>query len=106
MPEAIAIVCIGVATFLMRYSFIGLAGRIRPAPAMQRGLRYVPPAVLTALVAPTLVAPSGDVDLSPANAHLIAGIVAILLAWRTRNVFLTLAGGFAVLWLLLWLQVS
>lgn len=101
MPELIAIFCIGVATFLMRYSLIGLSGRYSLAPGVQRALRYVPPAILAALIVPDLVAHTGRIELSLGNARLIAGIVAILVAWRTRNVFLTLTVGMLTLWAVL-----
>jgi branched-subunit amino acid transport protein len=98
MGLAIAIVCIGVLTYFMRLSFIGLAGRYRLPPLAERALRYVPPAALTALVVPDLV---GHVGLGAAgDARLGAGLVAILVAWRARSIFLTLTLGLASLWLL------
>jgi branched-subunit amino acid transport protein len=100
MALAMGILCIGVATFLMRLSFVGVAARYRMPPMLERALRYVPPAVLVALIVPDLVAHSGGVDLSLGNARLWAGTLAILVAWRTRNIPLTLAVGMGTLWAL------
>jgi branched-subunit amino acid transport protein len=87
-----------VLTYLMRLSFIGLSGRYHLPPLAERALRYVPPAALTALVVPDLV---GHVGLGSAgDARLGAGLLAILIAWRARSIFLTLTLGLATLWLL------
>src|SRR5262249_19885495 len=98
MALAIAILCIGTMTYLMRLSFIGLSGRYRLPALVERALRYIPPAALTALIVPDL---AGHVGAGAAgDARLGAGLLAILIAWRTRNVFLTLSLGLAALWLL------
>src|SRR5206468_1237065 len=69
-------------------------------PAVRRALRFVPPAVLTALAAPAMLRPAGGVDLSLTNLHLVAGSVAALVAWKTRSALLTIAAGMAMLWAL------
>lgn len=100
MALAVGICCIGLATFVMRLSFVGLAARYHLPAVLERALRYVPPAVLVALVVPDLVAHTGTVDLTLGNARLWAGTLAILVAWRTRNIPLTLATGMGALWAL------
>jgi branched-subunit amino acid transport protein len=89
----------GIITFLLRLSFIVLVGRRRLPTVVQRGLDFVPPAVFSALIFPDLFRNSMILPLSVyMNARLIAGLVAILVAWRTRNVVLTIAAGLVVLW--------
>lgn len=95
------ILVIGVITYAIRLSFILLTERMTLPPLALRILRFVPVAVLTAIIAPALVFPTGTLDLSPGNARLIAGIVAVGVAWRTRNIALTLVAGMGSLWLLL-----
>jgi branched-subunit amino acid transport protein len=56
------------------------------------------------MILPDLVRPAGGVDLSPGNHRLIAGLLAALVAWRTRNTWLTIATGLAALWMLSVLQ--
>lgn len=87
----------GLLTFAMRLSFILTIGRVEPPPLVRRALRYVPPAVLTAIIFPELFMPGGALDISLGNARLIAGILAALVAWRTRNVVLTILAGMAAL---------
>lgn len=89
---------IGAITFAFRLSFIALHERLRlPAP-VTRALRFVPVAALTAIIVPELVLPAGAVDISLGNARLIAGLVAIAVAWRTRNTLATIGAGMLALW--------
>lgn len=90
----------GVITVLIRVSMILLLGRVTVPSLVQRALRYVPPAVLTAIIAPELFRPGGTWDLSLGNERLIAGVVAIVIAWRTKNVIWTVSAGMILLWLL------
>jgi branched-subunit amino acid transport protein len=92
----------GLLTFGMRISFIYLFGRFQIPEAVKRGLRFVPPAVLSAIVAPALLMPDGAIDISLGNFRLMAGAVAVLVAWRTRNTLLTILSGMAALLLILW----
>lgn len=89
----------GVMTYAIRLSFIALSGRWHAPLWFVRALRYVPPAVLSAIILPELLVMDGQVVLSPLNPRLLAGLAAIVLAWRSRNVFLTIAGGMLLLYL-------
>lgn len=90
----------GIITFLLRFSLLGLSNRWRLPPLFERALRFVPPAVLAALVAPALFYRQGTLDLSPSNDRLLAGVLAALIAWRTKNILLTILSGMVGLWLL------
>lgn len=91
---------IGLFTYGIRLAFIVLSDRIRLPVVVQRGLRFVPVAILTAITVPALALPAGTLALTASNARLWAGLVAILVAWRTRNIGLTLALGMGTLWAL------
>ncbi len=90
----------GLLTYLTRLSFILFLGQWELPDWLLRVLRYVPPAVLSALVFPQLFLPSGVFNISPGNLRLVAGLVAALVAWRTRNALLTIVVGMLVLLLL------
>ncbi len=94
----LALCGMGAITFAVRLSLIALWGRVRLPPWAQRSLRFVPPAVLAAIIFPEILRPAGALDLTPANTRLLAGLCAALVAWRTRNALLTIATGMAVLW--------
>ncbi len=89
-----------VVTYAIRLSFIALVPQERLPDLFRRSLRYVPPAVLAALITPELIRPEGPYDISLGNHRLLAGVVAALIAWRSRNTWLTIATGMIMLWLL------
>lgn len=92
----LALVLSGAGTYAMRASFLAFAHRLTQVPPMAaRLLRQIPPAALAAIVVPALVRPEGHLDL--AQPRLAAGVVAAVVAWRTRSVALTLVVGMAVL---------
>jgi branched-subunit amino acid transport protein len=95
----------GLATFATRLSFILLLDRLRMPDWFCRGLRFVPLAVLSAIILPELTNPNGALWISWRNPQLLAGIIAILVAWRTRNVLLTIFSGMAAL-LMLWAMLG
>ena len=90
------IVISGAGTYAMRASFLAAAHRLAQVPpGIARVLRQIPPAALAAIILPALVRPEGHLDLL--QPRLLAGLLAALVAWRTRNVGLTLLVGMVVL---------
>jgi branched-subunit amino acid transport protein len=96
----LAVAGAGAITFALRLSFIALLGRVEIPVLLSRALRFVPAAVFTAVVVPLLFYVNGAVEVSLGNERLLAGLAAVLIAWRTGSVPLTLAGGMVVLWTL------
>jgi branched chain amino acid efflux pump len=90
----------GLVTYAIRLSLIVLIGRVDVPPIIQRALRFVPPAVLSAIIFPELLRPGGTLNLSFGNVRLLAGMLAAGVAWRTKNVLLTIGVGMAALWVL------
>lgn len=90
-------VAAGLATFLIRLSFIAVEGRVQLPSWFRTALQFVPAAMLSALIAPDLLMRDGALFLSPANARLVAGLVAVVIAARTRSIGWTIAGGMATL---------
>ncbi len=97
----------GLITFGIRFSFIYLFGRFHIPVMVRRSLHYVPPAVLSAIVFPDLfLHDNGTLDLSLHNIRLLAGLVAILVAWYSRNTLLTIVVGMIALVLFQWLLIK
>lgn len=88
-------------TYSVRLSVIALIGQRDLPERLHRALRYVPPAALTAIIAPELLMPAGSLDVSLGNERLLAGLLAILVAWRSRSMLLAIGVGMAALWVLL-----
>jgi branched-subunit amino acid transport protein len=89
----------GAITYAIRLSFILLWGKITMPPTLQRSLRFVPPAVLSAIIFPEILRNGGAWNVTPLNPRLLAGVIAALVAWRTRNTMLTILVGMAALWI-------
>lgn len=91
---------IGIGTYGMRLSFIHLAGRLPLPQGLTRALRFVPAAVLSALVAPAILQwdPASGLDVANDLPRLVAGLTAAIVAWTTRGVLSTLIVGMGVLW--------
>lgn len=97
----VIVFAVAAGTLGLRWSFLGLATRAGKVPLpLQRALRFVPAAVLAALTLPALLRPDGPFDITFDNHRLIAGSIAALVAWKTRNVLATIGVGMAVLWTL------
>jgi branched-subunit amino acid transport protein len=90
----------GLGTYLIRLSFILIFQHVEIPAYMERILRLVPPAVFSAIVLPELLIRDGMVEFSFTNLRLITGLLAVVIALRTRNVLITIASGMAILWAL------
>ena len=93
----LVVLAAGLLTFGTRLSFIVLLHRIKFPGWFLRGLRFVPMAVLSAIILPQLATRNNVLDISFRNPQLFAGALAILVAWRTKNVLLTILSGMAAL---------
>lgn len=93
MTMWLVILVAGVLTFVIRLSFIVLLERIVVPAWLERALQFVPVAVLSAIIVPEVLQPGGALDLSFGNARLLAAVLAVIVAWRTKNTLLTIAAG-------------
>ncbi|MBV6391818.1 MAG: hypothetical protein KPEEDBHJ_01032 [Anaerolineales bacterium] len=94
----------GLITFGIRFSLIYLFGRFEIPEILKRALHYVPPAVFSAIIFPEIFLSDGVPDISPANPRLLAGLLAILTAWFSRNTLVTILVGMAGLFFFQWVQ--
>ncbi|KXK21541.1 MAG: branched-chain amino acid transport [Chloroflexi bacterium OLB15] len=93
MNEVALVLGMAIVTFIVRYPVMVLVSKMPMPQPIADALRYVPPAVLAAIVVPAVLMPKGTIDISPGNAYLIAAIVCIIVAWRTNNLVLTIILG-------------
>lgn len=101
----LVVVVLGLTTYLIRFSFLGLLGN-RPLPRwMVRGLRYTAVAVLPALAAPAMIWP--QVTHGAADPQRLVTAAATLLAGAlTRNMIAALVTGGLVFYLMPYLLGS
>ena len=93
----------GIFTFGTR--FVMLSGWV--AHGLPRwlidALAFVPIAVLTAILVPTvLIDPATQQIIVIGNARIVAAFVATIIALLTRNVIATISSGLATLWFVQW----
>ncbi|GIK75143.1 MAG: hypothetical protein BroJett021_41310 [Chloroflexota bacterium] len=102
--EILLVAGMALVTFLVRYPVLALVSRITLPQVMLDGMKFIPPAVLAAIIAPAMFMPDGALDLHPSNAYLVAGIAAGLIAWRARNLLTTIVLGMTIFlfWRWLW----
>ena len=94
----LVVAIVGVGTFLIRFSFLFLFEYLSEVPeGVERALRFVPPAVLAALVVPAVVVLDGSPALSPGNERILAAVAAAAVAWRTESVLATIVVGMGAL---------
>ena len=97
--EILMVAGMALVTFAMRYPVLALVSKLTLPSTLTAALKFVPPAVLTAIIVPALLAPKEQrINFSLSNDYLIAGMVTALVAWRTKNLLLTLGIGMAALW--------
>ena len=94
------ILAVGALNYASRLSFIAFFARRAMPLLLARALRYVPAAMLTALIVPMIFVPAPGGG--PFNPKIVAALAAGAVAWTTRSTLKTMAAGMAVLWLLQW----
>ncbi|TLD46748.1 MAG: hypothetical protein FAZ92_00982 [Accumulibacter sp.] len=94
------IIGIGVITFLLRFAPLALLARLELAGWLRQALRYVPAAVMAAIIAPPLFFAVGAPNIVPDLPRMAAAALAALIAWRTRNTLSTVVLGMLALWAL------
>jgi len=101
MNEFLLIFGMFLVTFGVRYPVLALVGKLKLPEVVLRALRFVPPAVLSAIIVPAVFYPDGEQLMwGLDNPRLIAAVIAILVAWRLKNLLLTILVGMVALWVL------
>ncbi len=91
MSEVWMVLGMFLATFLIRYLPYGVADALRLPEALERALRYVPPAVLMAIVVPAVLLPDGQTwRLDWQNPYLFGAGVAFAVGWWKNHLLLTI----------------
>jgi branched-subunit amino acid transport protein len=91
------IIAMGIGTYLIRFSFLGLIGKRELPGWLLKMLRFTPVAVLPGVVAPMLLGNGAEsmdpLRLSAALATLVIGVV-------TRNVLYAIIAGLGMFFVL------
>lgn len=92
------VLILGIGTFFIRYSFILIMDKLTLPDGVHRMLRFIPAAVLTALIVPSVLLHKNGVIAFAGWERLIAALVAVLVSWKTKNILATISSGMIVMW--------
>jgi branched-subunit amino acid transport protein len=96
----LVIVGMGLVTYFTRVgAFLALGNRELPR-VVKVFLKYIPVAMLTAIIVPAIAMPREELFISLDNPYLVAGLASAGIAWLTKNVVYTVAVGLALVMLL------
>lgn len=93
-----------IVTLAIRYPLLGMSGRLALPPRLQQALNYVPPAVLTAIVVPSVLVEEGHLWLGLGNPRLVGAIATVAIGLWRHNLLLTILVGMGSF--LLWQAAS
>lgn len=97
LNEFLLIAGMALATIATRIPVLWWLSLHPLSPSIARALRYVPLAVLSAIIAPIVLMTDGRLAIQLDNAPLVGSLVAVAVAWRTRNLLLTIVLGMAAM---------
>ncbi len=94
MTTIMIILGMAIITFSIRYLLPAASDRIKLPAAFEQALRFVPPAVLSAIIFPGLLIPDGKTfDLGFDNRYLVCGLIAFAVGLYRQNLLLTIVLG-------------
>ncbi len=76
-----------LVTYLPRLLPVWLLSSRSLPPLATAWLRFVPVAVLSAMLLPSLLLDGKQFNLSAGNLYLVAALPTLLVAWKTRSMF-------------------
>jgi branched-subunit amino acid transport protein len=94
------VVGMGAVTYLPRLLPLALLSRRQLPPWLAGWLELIPPAILAALLAPTLFTDAVPRQLHLGKPELLAAVPTLLFALRTRSLAGTVVVGMAFFWLI------
>ena len=91
------IIGLGIGTYLIRFSFLGLIGGRELPEWVLRHLRYVAVGVMPALITPLIIWPDAT-NGEPDPARLVAALAAFLIGIKTNSVIGAILAGMIALY--------
>ncbi len=91
---------LGLGTLAIRYSIIGVSGRLKISERTQEIFSYIPAAVLPALIAPAVFFHNGQVAWAFQKERLLILILATVVCYFSKSTLATICFGLITLYLL------
>ncbi|MGL5206887.1 MAG: AzlD domain-containing protein [Acidaminococcaceae bacterium] len=89
----VIILSMALVTFATRFGCVALFRQTEMPIWLERWLKHIPTAILTALIVPAILLPKGQLDFTLHNHYLVAGIVAAIVAYKSSNIVSTIIFG-------------
>lgn len=96
----VTILAMACVTFATRYVFLAKKLPFTIGPKMQHLLSFSAPCVLTAIWVPIVFLKDNRLAINTENSYLIAATVAVVLAYKFKNLYITTLGSLAVFYAL------
>lgn len=101
--EIFLVTGMALVTFGIRYIMFPISGRFEFPELFIRGLRYVPPVLLTAIIVPSVFNPTGEMlNFKLSNPYLIGALTACVTARLFKNLLLTIVVSMSVFLVFQW----
>ena len=103
MNEWLLIIAMAVITFSIRYALLAASGRWHLPATLEQSLKFVPVAVLSAIVVQTIMIKDSGTDIGWTinNSFLFAATVAFLTARITNSLMISVVAGLTGYWLII-----
>lgn len=89
-----------LVTYLPRMLPLVILSKVNIPPLVLRWLKFIPVAVLSALLGPEILMGQSGIDFSRNNIFLLAAVPSFLIAYKTKNLFYTVFTGMGIVVLL------
>lgn len=89
-----------LVTYIPRMLPVTLLSKVKIPDLVVRILKFVGPAILAALLAPTLFINNGSIDISLQNNFLLAAIPTFFTAYFSKSIFTTVFAGMVFIYIL------
>jgi branched-subunit amino acid transport protein len=90
----------GIVTYLPRMIPAAVLSKRKIPELLIKFLSYIPAAVLSALFFPSVLMVDNKISISTSNTLLLTSLLTFPLAYKTRNMFLTVIAGMVIIVLL------
>lgn len=97
------IIYAGIITFFTRFTMIALLKKDTLSEKTKNILSYVPSAIFPAIIFPSIFLDSNGSIFLESNPKIIAGLIAILIGYFTKNIIATIFSGLFSYWILIFL---
>ncbi len=97
MKYVLMILGMTLVTFIPRYLPLAVLSKMEIPEVVIEWLKYIPAAILAALLAPGILIIDGRLMITPQNTYLLAALPTFLIAIYKRNIFLTVIVGMVMI---------